>query len=184
MTIATAQKPRVVTRRIGGLAALHRSHVQMVVWSRQLTPLISSELLDLAASGLKPVDFVTLTIDPTDRVQQQLAKVKIRSEFLINDIALLVVALGELSKARRIRVCLSAVQDDDPVELMSKRSDLQLFCIYSDQGPRPLTKRSTAKKRSRLAARVVAFRPSASSANEISAITDGLCLRLVTVPEK
>lgn len=135
MLLAAAPRPRIITHRIGGLSAIQSPEVQAVIWKRDLAPQVRAESSEVSSSVVQALDFVTLSHESTGRVQQQLRKVRIESQFLAPDIALLVSAFGELCKARRIRVRLGAggTAEEDLPDL---GDDLRLLCAYQRMGMR------------------------------------------------
>jgi len=105
MIAALSPKPQFITRRLGNLAAIQNAEVQTAIWTRSLPATAQRELED-SSVGLIPFSFLSLTIDPFDRVQQQLRKAGLRSHFLACDISLLVSVFGEITQAQRVRVRL------------------------------------------------------------------------------
>lgn len=105
MIAALSPKPQFITRRLGNLAAIRNPEVQTAIWTRSLPSAAQRELED-SSVGLTPFSFLSLTIDPFDRVQQQLRKAGLRSHFLACDISLLVSVFGEITEAQRVRIRL------------------------------------------------------------------------------
>lgn len=166
MILATAPRPRIITHRIGGLSAIHSSDVHSVIWKRDLAPQVRTESSEVSASLGGAVDFVTLALEPEARIQQQLRKAKIESRFLAPDMSLLVNVFGELSRARRIRVRLGAVEDrEEPGEA------IRMICAYQRTGSR---KRPSDGY-------VMVFR--GSRASGLRPAAEGFFLRLDAVPE-
>ncbi len=101
MIAALTSKPQLVTRRLGNLAAIGNPEVQAVIWTRSL-PASAFRELEESASGLEPFSFLSLTIDPFERVQQ-LRKAGLCSHFLACDLSLPVSAIRWKSEPSRLR---------------------------------------------------------------------------------
>lgn len=106
MLAALTPKPQLVTRRLGNLAAIQNPNVQTVIWTRTL-PASAARELEEAAARVESFSFLSLTMDPFERVQQQLRKAGLRSHFLACDISLLISVFGEITNAPRVRVRLN-----------------------------------------------------------------------------
>lgn len=170
MVVAAQGKPRIVTRRIGGLSAIGSPDVQMVIWSRKLDKELKEEIDKIPATGKAKLDFVTLTTEPLDRIQQHCRERRIKTHHLAHDIALLTTVLGELSGARRIRVRLGGEPE------LREGGGLKLLAIY--RGAR-------RTERGRMAGSPVAvFRNEEAEEEIIRSFTAGsISLLLTVMPE-
>ena len=126
-----ANKPHVVTRRIGGLAAIQDPEVRSVIWIRSLTQAIRTELADLLDSRFSELEFVAVPTDPHDRIRHQFGQYAKDMRFLTSDIALLVTVFGEISNAQRVRVRLKS----DASENFGESTDVRLRCTYPGSRP-------------------------------------------------
>jgi hypothetical protein len=142
MIAALSPKPQFITRRLGNLAAIRNPEVQTAIWTRSL-PATAQRELGEAASKLAPFSFLSLTIDPFDRVQQQMRKAGLRSHFLACDISLLVSVFGEITEAQRVRIRLKDSAAGQP--------EFRMVAAYEarrERGPKRQTKDQPWRSRS------------------------------------
>jgi hypothetical protein len=136
MIAALTPKPQLVTRRLGNLAAIGNPEVQAVIWTRNL-PASAFRELEESAAGLEAFSFLSLTIDPFERVQQQLRKAGLRSHFLACDMSLLVSVFGEITQAPRVRVRINDSAAGLP--------DLRLVAAYEARRSRELPRQAKSR---------------------------------------
>ncbi len=172
MVVAAQGKPRIVTRRIGGLSAIGSPDVQMVIWSRKLNKELKEEIDAMPPSGKAKLDFVTLTTEPLDRIQQHCRERRIKTHHLAHDIALLTTVLGELSGARRIRVQLGGEPE------WREGGGLKLAAIYRGAS------RAERGRMTRPGSQVAVFRNEEAEEEIIRSFTTGsISLLLTVMPE-
>jgi len=122
---------QISTKQMGGLSAILDADVQLVIWNRRLSGEIQTEMAMLAEMGAA-ASFITLATDPVERIRHQLGKARIRSQFLQQELSLLVTVFGELADTTRVRVWLGSAGNFTHRDTATNQH--RLCCSYSGPG--------------------------------------------------